>query len=168
MLPINALLRQKEQFDMQLRQTAKFNDLKSAKPPLPTTESDQPMRQSEHAAHMSSFFGVLQMRSRGSVREPQLRGEQIQGARSIRAKSSDKSELSRQRGSTKSRNALYLERQNSLQGKNEIGSPTGVKHFEGHDDLTPLRDGAAGNSIRALNFGNLVRDKRAPDDVGRP
>ena len=33
-----------------------------------------------------------------------------------------------------------------------------VKHFEGHDDLTPLRDGRAGNSISALNFGNLVSD----------
>lgn len=75
---------------------------------------------------MSSFFGILNLRARGSVREPLLRGEQIQANRAVRAKSSDKSEPSRQRGSTKSRNALYLERQNSLQDKNEVGSPTGV------------------------------------------
>lgn len=92
----------------------------------------------------------------------------MQANRAARAKSSDKSELSRQRGSTKSRNALNLERRSSLQEKNEVGSPTGVQHFRDDEDLTPLRDGKTGNSISALNFGNLVSDPRQSGESDEP
>ena len=47
LLPINALLRQKEQFEMQQRQTAEFNDLKSLKPSSLSKRPEQFMRQSE-------------------------------------------------------------------------------------------------------------------------
>jgi len=59
---------------------------------------------------MSNLFGILNLKQRGSVREAQVRGElKPAGPKAARAKSSDKSDLSRQRGSTKSRNALYLD-----------------------------------------------------------
>lgn len=58
--------------------------------------------------------------------------------------------MSKQKESSKSRNAHLT----SLQNNRE--SPIGVKNFEGNDDQTPLRDGKAGNSINALNFGALV------------